>query len=227
MSTPNGSPRFAHLHVHTEYSLLDGACRVEDLATRAAELHLPGLAITDHGALYGIVPFYKACRRKGIKPIIGCEVYMAPRSRFDREGKVDSELRHLVLLAENEVGYRNLIALVTDTNLEGFYYKPRADRELLARYSDGLIALSACLSGEIPALILQDRDQEARSLAAQYRDIFGADSFFLELQYSGIAEQRRVNAELVRLAADLGLGLVATNDVHYLAREDAQIHDVL
>ncbi|MDH4179861.1 MAG: DNA polymerase III subunit alpha, partial [Armatimonadota bacterium] len=227
VSTPNGSPRFAHLHVHTEYSLLDGACRIEDLATRAAELHLPGLAITDHGTLYGIVPFYKACRRKGIKPIIGCEVYMAPRSRFDREGKVDSELRHLVLLAENEVGYRNLIALVTDTNLEGFYYKPRADRELLARYSEGLIALSACLSGEIPALILQDREQEAKTLAAQYRDIFGPTSFFLELQDSGIPEQQRVNAELLRLAADLGVGLVATNDVHYTRREDAQIHDVL
>ena len=227
VSAPDGSPGFTHLHVHTEYSLLDGACRVDDLATRAAQLHLPSLAITDHGVLYGTVPFYKACRKKGVKPIIGCEVYVAPRTRFDREGRVDSDLRHLVLLAENEVGYRNLMALVTDSNLEGFYYKPRVDRELVERYAEGLIALSACLSGEIPALILQEREEEARKLAERYRDLFGRESFYLELQDSGIAEQKRVNAALIVLAKEIGVGLVATNDVHYTRREDAKTHDVL
>ena len=227
MSAPDGSPGFTHLHVHTEYSLLDGACRIDDLATRAAQLHLPSLAITDHGVLYGTVPFYKACQKKGIKPIIGCEVYVAPRTRFDREGKIDSDLRHLLLLAENETGYRNLMGLVTDSNLEGFYYKPRVDRELLGKYSEGLIALSACLSGEIPSLILQDREREAREVAGRYRDMFGAGSFFLELQENGIAEQKRANAALIRLAGELGLGLVATNDVHYTLKEDAKTHDVL
>ncbi len=227
VAAPDGSPTFAHLHVHSEYSLLDGACRIDDLARRAAELQLPALALTDHGVLYGTVPFYKACRKRGVKPIIGCEVYVAPRSRFDRDGKTDSDLRHLVLLAENEAGYRNLIALVTDSNIEGFYYKPRIDRELLAKYTKGLIGLSACLSGEIPALILQDREEEARGLAGVYRDLLGPDRFFLELQENGIREQRRVNAKLMEFARDLGLGLVATNDVHYTSRDDAQTHDVL
>jgi len=227
VSAPDGSPGFVHLHVHTEYSLLDGACRINDLAARAAELHLPSLAITDHGVLYGTVPFYKACQKRRIKPIIGCEVYVAPRTRFDREGKADSNLRHLVLLAENDVGYRNLMGLVTDSNLEGFYYKPRVDRELVACYSEGLIGLSACLSGEIPALLLQGREQEARDLAGQYRDIFGAERFHLELQENGIEEQKGVNATLIKMAGDIGLGLVATNDVHYTRREDAKTHDVL
>ena len=227
MTAPKGSPRFTHLHVHTEYSLLDGACRVDDLAARALQLNLPAVAITDHGALYGIVPFYKAFQRAGVKPIIGCEVYVAPRSRFDREGKADSDLRHLLLLAENEAGYRNLIALVTDAHVEGFYYKPRVDRELLAHYADGLIAFSACLAGEIPALIIQNREEEARDLAGRYRDLFGPDSFYLELQDHGIPEQKRVNTALLRMAADLNLGLVATNDVHYTNREDAKTHDVL
>ena len=227
MSAPDGSRGFTHLHVHTEYSLLDGACRIDDLVARAAELHLPALAITDHGALYGTVPFYKACQRKGIKPIIGCEVYLAPRTRHDREGKADSDLKHLVLLAENETGYRNLIALVTDSHLEGFYYKPRVDRELIARYSEGLIGMSACLAGEIPSLIMQGQEAEARRLAGVYRDIFGRDRFFFELMDHGIAEQGTVNAALIPLAEELELGLVASNDVHYTAREDAQTHDVL
>ncbi|MBN1458090.1 MAG: DNA polymerase III subunit alpha [Armatimonadetes bacterium] len=227
MSAPDGSPGFTHLHVHTEYSLLDGACRVKDIAARAAAYQLPAVAITDHGVLYGIVPFYKACQQHGVKPIIGCEVYVAPRSRFDREGKLDSDLRHLVLLAENEIGYRNLIGLVTDSNIEGFYYKPRIDHELLSKYTEGLIGLSACLSGEIPSLILQDREEEARALAAQYRDLLGRENFFLELQENGIPEQQTVNAALIGLAKELDLGLVATNDVHYTDREDARIHDVL
>lgn len=227
MSVPEDSPGFTHLHVHTEYSLLDGACRIDDLATRAAELHLPSLAITDHGGLYGVIPFYKACEKRGIKPVIGCEVYVAPRSRFDREGKADSDLKHLVLLAQNETGYRNLMGLVTDSNLEGFYYKPRVDRELLSRYAEGLIGLSACLSGEIPSLIIQGREAEARELAGRYAEMFGRDQFFLEIQENGIPEQSRANAALLQLAKDLGLGVVATNDVHYTRREDAKTHDVL
>lgn len=227
MSPPDGSTGFSHLHVHTEYSLLDGACRIDNLVARAAELHLPALAITDHGALYGAVPFYKACQRKGIRPIIGCEVYLAPRTRHDREGKADSELKHLVLLAQDETGYRNLIALVSDSHLEGFYYKPRVDHEVIARHSEGLIAFSACLKGEIPSLMVQNRDREARELAARYRDVFGADSFYLELMDQGIAEQGKVNAGLIALAGELGLGLVASNDVHYTGRDDARTHDVL
>ena len=218
---------FAHLHVHTEYSLLDGACRIDDLVARAAQMGLSGLAITDHGALYGAIPFYKACQKRGVKPIIGCEVYVAPRSRHDREGKADSDLRHLVLLAENLTGYQNLMALVTDSHIEGFYYKPRVDRELLARYADGLIATSACLSGEIPSLILQEREGEAVRLAGEYRELFGRERFFLELQDNGIPEQARVNAAQARIGAELGIGLVATNDVHYCLREDAKSHDVL
>jgi DNA polymerase-3 subunit alpha len=213
--------------VHTEYSLLDGACRVEEVAKAAAQFGLAGVALTDHGVLYGTIPFYKACQSAGVKPLIGCEVYVAPRTRFDREGKVDANLRHLLLLAENETGYRNLMALVSDANIEGFYYKPRVDRELLEPYCDGLIGLSACLSGEVPALILQDREDEARELAGQYRDLFGPGNFYFELQQNGIPEQDRVNGELLRMAADLGIDLVATNDVHYTRREDARTHDVL
>ncbi len=220
-------PRFVHLHVHTEYSLLDGACRVEHLAEQVRNLGMEAVALTDHGNLYGVIPFYKACQAQGIRPIIGCEVYVAPRSRHQREGKLDSDLRHLLLLAENEEGYRNLLGLVTDSNLEGFYYKPRVDRELLSRYSGGLIAMSACLSGEIPALLLQDRAEEARRLAGEYADLFGKDKFFIELMDNGLREQDRANRALVELARDLGLGLTATNDVHYCRREDARAHDVL
>ena len=227
MSQPNSSQPFAHLHVHTEYSLLDGACRVKDLAQRAAEFQLSGLALTDHGVLYGVVPFYKACKSAGVKPIIGCEVYVAPRSRFSKEGKADSDLKHLVLLADSAEGYRNLIGLVTDSNIEGFYYKPRVDRELLAKYTGGLIALGACLSGEIPALLAQDREEEARRLAGEYQSLFGKDCFYLELQDNGLEEQVKVNAAQIRLARDLGIGLVATNDAHYLDQADAKAHDVL
>jgi DNA polymerase-3 subunit alpha len=224
---PTDSLRFAHLHVHTEYSLLDGACRVKDLAARAAEFRLSGLALTDHGVLYGVVPFYKACLEAGVKPIVGCEVYVAPRSRFSKEGKADSDLKHLVLLAQNEEGYRNLIGLVTDSNIEGFYYKPRVDRELLSRYAGGLIALGACLSGEIPSLILQDREEEARRLAGEYQDLYGKGSFFLELMEHGLADQPKVNRVQSEIARDLGLGLVATNDAHYLNQADASAHEVM
>jgi DNA polymerase-3 subunit alpha len=224
---PTESLRFAHLHVHTEYSLLDGACRVKELAARAAEFGLSGLALTDHGVLYGVVPFYKACQEAGVKPIIGCEVYVAPRSRFSKEGKADSDLKHLVLLAQNEEGYRNLIGLVTDSNVEGFYYKPRVDRELLSRYTGGLIALGACLSGEIPSLILQDREDQARQLAGEYQDLYGKDGFFLELMEHGLTDQPKVNRVQSEIARDLGLGLVATNDAHYLDQADARAHEVM
>ena len=227
MSEPSAHPRFAHLHVHTEYSLLDGACRVDDLAALAGQFGLTGIAITDHGVMYGVVPFYKACQKQGVKPIIGCEVYVAARSRFDREAKADSERGHLVLLAENEAGYHNLMCLVTDSSVEGFYYKPRVDRELLSRYHEGLIASSACLTGEVATLVQQDRDHDASRLAGEYRDLFGQDRFYLELQDHGIAAQAKVNVACARIARDLGIGLIATNDVHYCRREDWQSHDVL
>jgi len=218
---------FAHLHVHTEYSLLDGACRIDALVERAARLGLKGLAITDHGFLYGAIPFYKACRKMGVRPIIGCEFYLAPRGREDREGKADSNLHHLVLLAENQAGYANLVRLASAANLEGFYYRPRADWELLERHSEGLIALSACLSGRVPALFLAGREQEAREAAVRLREIYGPRSFYLELQDNGLEEQRRTNAWLVELGRSLEIPLVATNDVHYLTQQDAQMHDIL
>ena len=227
MSEPSRSQPFAHLHVHTEYSLLDGACRVKELARRAAEFELSAVALTDHGVLYGVVPFYKACREAGVSPIIGSEVYVAPRSRFQKEGKLDSDLKHLVLLARDEEGYRNLIGLVTDSNLEGFYYKPRVDRELLSRYTGGLIGMGACLSGEIPTLLTQGREDEARRLAGEYQDLFGRENFYLELQEHGLAEQKVVNEGQLRLSRQLGIGLVATNDAHYLNAADARAHDIL
>jgi DNA polymerase-3 subunit alpha len=227
VSEHSADPRFAHLHVHSEYSLLDGASRVDDLAALAAQFGLSGLAITDHGVMYGVVPFYKACQKQGVKPIIGCEVYVAARSRFDREAKADSERGHLVLLAENDTGYHNLMALVTDSNIEGFYYKPRVDRELLSKYREGLIATGACLSGEVATLISQDREGDALRLAGEYRDLYGADRFFLEQQEHGIPAQAKVNAVNARLARELGIGLIATNDVHYCRQKDAQSHDVL
>lgn len=213
--------------MHSEYSLLDGACRVEELAERAAELGMPAVAVTDHGVMYGVVEFYKACRSAGVNPVIGCEIYVAPRTRFDREPKVDDDLHHLVLLAENQEGYRNLVRLVSLASLEGFYYKPRVDKDLLAAHSRGLIALTACLGGEVPKRLLRGDPEGARRAAGEYRDIFGRENFFLELQDHGIPEQQRVNPDLIVLARDLDLGLVATNDVHYLRREDAQAHDVL
>ena len=218
---------FTHLHVHSEYSLLDGACRLKALTKRVAELGMDAVALTDHGVMYGAIEFYTEAQAAGIKPIIGCEVYVAPRHRTDREGKADSDPAHLVLLAENDTGYRNLIALATKASLEGFYYKPRVDMELLAAHREGLIALSACLGGQIPTLLLAGQDKRAREVAAAYRDLFGAESFYLELQDNGIPEQRTVNEALIPLAAELGLGLVASNDVHYLRREDAELHDIL
>jgi len=218
---------FVHLHVHSEYSLLDGAARIGPLAARAAELGMPAMAVTDHGVMYGVVDFYQACREAGVKPIIGCEVYVAQRTHRDRRPKLDDDPYHLVLLARNEEGYRNLIKLCSKGHLDGFYYKPRVDHDLLAGHSEGLIALSGCLAGELARHYLQDNPARARETAALYRDIFGRENFYVELQDQGLEEQRRVNPELISLAGELDLGVVATNDSHYIRREDAQAQDVV
>jgi DNA polymerase-3 subunit alpha len=220
---------FVHLHVHSEFSLLDGACRISGLAKLAKELGQQAIAITDHGAMYGAVDFYRACKAEGIKPIIGCEVYMAPlgRTRWDKIHEFDAESRHLVLLCRNEVGYRNLCALVSSGYLEGFYIKPRIDMDLLREHSEGLIALSACLAGEIPRRILSGDWAGAKAHALEMREIFGEDGYYLELQDHGIPEQREVVEGILRLHRETGIPLVATNDAHYLRREDAEMHDVL
>lgn len=218
---------FVHLHLHTEYSLLDGAIRLEALAQKAAAWEMPAVGITDHGNLYAVVDFYRQCRQVGVKPIIGCEVYVAPRSRFDRTPHVDDNPYHLVLLAENQEGYANLVKLVSLAYLEGFYYKPRVDKDLLERHSRGLIGLSACLAGEIPRWLNQGNLEEARRAAREYQQIFSPGNFYLELQDHGLLEQARVNQGLIDLARELGLPLVATNDAHYLERKDARAHDVL
>lgn len=218
---------FAHLHVHTQYSLLDGMCRIPALIQRAKELGQTSIAITDHGVMYGVVDFYKQAKEAGIHPVIGCEVYVAPRKRDDRIHEMDASAFHLVLLAETEEGYRNLMKLSSLGFLEGYYYKPRVDLELLEKYHEGIIALSACLSGQIPSCLLDDRYEEAKRIAMVYRDLFGKNHFFLELQDHGLPEQQKVNAGLKRLARDLDIGLVATNDVHYIRREDAAAQDVL
>ncbi|MDD2211765.1 MAG: DNA polymerase III subunit alpha [Clostridia bacterium] len=218
---------FVHLHNHTCYSLLDGASKIEELMQRAKDLGMEALAITDHGVMYGVIDFYKEAKKAGIHPIIGCEVYVAPRSRFDKVAGLDDSPFHLVLLAENQEGYANLLKLVSASWLEGFYYKPRIDWALLQEYHKGLIALSACLAGEIPTLLLQNKEEEAVSKAQLYRDLFGSKNFYLELMDHGLAEQRQANAGLVRLAKKTGIPLVVSNDVHYLRREDAFIQDIL
>ncbi|MEI6564653.1 MAG: DNA polymerase III subunit alpha [bacterium] len=220
---------FVHLHVHTEYSLLDGACRVKDLPAAAQAMGMPAVAITDHGVMYGVVPFYEAVRDKGIKPIIGCEAYITGGSRLDRktESSSKSQANHLVLLARNELGYRNLVRLISAAHLEGFYYKPRIDLEILAKYSGGLVGLSACLKGQIPERLLDDDEAGALKLAGMYSEILGKGNFFLEVQDHLMPEQRKVNKALVALAKKTGLGVVATNDAHYLKREHAAAHEVM
>lgn len=218
---------FVHLHVHSEFSLLDGLGRINDLVDATAAQGFDSLALTDHGALYGAVAFYQAATAKGIKPIIGVETYVARRSMRDKEGKADSQPFHLVLLAENWTGYQNLCRLITDAHVEGYYYKPRIDREHLARHSEGLIGLSACLNGEVARALEVDDWESARRLAGEYGEIFGRDHFYLELQDHGLAEQRRLNEQLLRLAPEVGLPLVVTNDLHYVHRGQAEAHDVL
>ncbi len=219
---------FAHLHVHTEYSLLDGSCKIRELAARAKELGFTSLAMTDHGVMYGAVDFYRACKAEGIKPIIGCEVYVAPGSRFDREpGAGDERYYHLILLAENRTGYYNLLKIVSRGFTEGYYYRPRVDKSVLREFHEGLIACSACLAGEVARLLTRGDYEGARAAALSYADIFGKDSFFLELQDHGISEQQTVNTGLLRLSRETGLKLIATNDVHYINAEDAEAHDIL
>ena len=218
---------FVHLHVHTEYSLLDGACRIGSIMDRVRELGQEAVAITDHGVMYGVIDFYKAAKKAGIKPIIGCEVYVAPRSMTDRVHGVDSEARHLVLLCEDQEGYQNLSQLVSRAFQDGFYGKPRIDLPLLRRHSKGLIALSACLAGEIPRRLMEDDYDGAKEKALELAEIFGPEHFYLELQDHGLPEQTRVNQGILRLARETGLPLVATNDAHYLSEADSELQDVL
>ncbi|MBQ3103617.1 MAG: DNA polymerase III subunit alpha, partial [Oscillospiraceae bacterium] len=218
---------FAHLHVHTEYSLLDGACRISGLAKRAKELGQTAVAITDHGVMYGVIDFYRACKAEGVKPIIGCEVYVAPRTRFDKMHEFDSEARHLVLLCENEEGYRNLSYMVSMAFSQGFYIRPRIDMDLLRKKHHGLIALSACLAGEIPRRLRNGDYEGAKKYALEMQEIMGEDHFYLELQDHGIPMQAEVNQGILRLHQETGIPMVATNDAHYLAKENAASHDVL
>ncbi len=219
---------FTHLHVHTEYSLLDGSNKIEEYVSRVKELGMDSAAITDHGAMYGCIDFYKAAKAAGIRPILGCEVYVAPGSRFDREaGNQEDRYYHLVLLAENNVGYGNLMKVVSRGFVEGFYYKPRVDMELLEKYHEGLIALSACLAGEVPRYLTRGMYEEAKAAALRHQEIFGKGNYFLELQDHGIAEQQLVNQQLMRMSQETGIELVATNDVHYTYAEDAAAHDIL
>ncbi len=218
---------FTHLHVHTEYSLLDGACKIPDLISRAKELGFEHLAITDHGNMYGVINFYREALKQGIHPVIGCEVYVAPASRFDKEVRGSEKYYHMILLAENNTGYSNLMKIVSKGFTEGFYYKPRIDKFLLKKYHEGLIGTSACVAGAIPQLILSDNYEKAKAEALELRDILGEDNFFLELQDHGIAEQQKVNAALLRMSKETGIKLIATNDVHYIKKEDWEAHDVL
>lgn len=219
---------FTHLHVHTEYSLLDGSGKIKEMVARTKELGMDSLAITDHGVMYGVIDFYRACLNEGIRPIIGCEIYVAPNSRFDRE-KSTSEDRyyHLVLLAENNIGYTNIMKIVSLGFLEGFYYKPRVDHEILEQYSEGVIALSACLGGEVASNLKKGFYEEGKAAALKLYEIFGPDHFYLELQDHGISEQKTVNQALLRMNQETGIPLVATNDVHYTFKEDVQPHDIL
>lgn len=219
---------FTHLHVHTGYSLLDGAAKIKDLVHRAKELGYDSLAITDHGVMYGVIEFYEACMAEGIKPILGCEVYVSPGSRFDREvGKGDERYYHLVLLAETDQGYHNLSKIVTRGFTEGFYYKPRVDMEVLEKYHEGIIALSACLAGEVATHLRKGDYDGAKEAAIKYRDVFGEDNYFLEMQDHGIPDQATVNAGIMRLSKELGIPMVVTNDSHYIYAEDWEAHDVL
>ncbi|MEK7070212.1 MAG: PHP domain-containing protein, partial [Patescibacteria group bacterium] len=218
---------FVHLHTHSEYSLLDGMARIEDLLTKAQELGMTALALTDHGALYGAFKFYIKAKEYGIKPIIGVEAYKAKKSRFDKQANTERDQNHLVLLAKNLAGYQNLLKIITKAHLEGFYYKPRIDFDLLEEYHEGLIVLSGCLSGDIPDLILQNQNVEVEKVLKRYLSIFGKD-FYLELQrHPNVPELDKVNAELIKLSRKFDVPLVATNDIHYINQEDAYAQEVL
>ncbi|MDI6600521.1 MAG: DNA polymerase III subunit alpha [Thermoanaerobacteraceae bacterium] len=220
-------PKFTHLHLHTEYSLLDGACRIPELVKTAKDMGFDSIAITDHGSMYGVIDFYRECENQGIKPIIGCEVYVAQRTMKDCDPVLDRDQYHLILLAKDNTGYSNLVKLVSKASLEGFYYKPRVDHELLKEYHEGLIALSACVAGEIPSRLSYGDYKGAKEIALMYRDMFGEGNFFLEIQDHGLAVEKNVTIELINLSKETGIPLVATNDVHYIYREDAQAQDIL
>ena len=220
---------FTHLHVHTGFSLLDGSSKIKELVKKTKELGMDSIAITDHGVMYGCVEFYKAAKAEGIKPIIGCEVYVASKSRFDKENSPDNFYYHLVLLAENNKGYDNLIKIVSYGFKDGFYYKPRVDIELLEKYHEGIIALSACLAGPVARTIIRQGYDKAKEVALRYNNIFGENNFFLELQdhMDGSVDQQTVNQSLMRMHQETGIPLVATNDCHYISPEDAEAHDIL
>ena len=218
---------FTHLHVHTEYSLLDGAARIKDLVSHAAELGMNSLAITDHGAMFGVVEFYKECKKQGIKPIIGCEVYTAARKMTDKDPEKDKHQGHLLLLAKNETGYKNLIKIVSQGYIKGYYYKPRIDKDLLREHSQGIIALSACLAGKVQNLLLFGDYEGAKKEAQELLEIFGQGNFFIEIQDQGLEEEARIKPDLIRMSRELNVPLAATNDVHYVRKEDAETHDVL
>src|SRR3989449_9573798 len=218
---------FVHLHLHTEFSLLDGACRIDEVLDQTVALGMPALAVTEHGNMFSSVIFHDHARARGVNPILGCEVYVAPGSRLTKSGNPGETQNHLVLLAEDLEGYHNLIKLVSAGYTEGFYYKPRIDKSLLAEHAKGLIGLSSCLKGEVAEGLSHQQDRKAIEAAAAYRDILGPNNFFLEMQWHGIEDQRVVNTGLPGLARDLKLPLVCTNDVHYLRESDAHPHDVL
>ena len=220
---------FTHLHVHTEFSLLDGFCKIKELPGVVKSMGQTACAITDHGVMYGVIDFYRACKAEGVKPIIGCEVYVAPqgRTRFDKVHEFDSESRHLVLLCENEEGYRNLSYMVSLAWTEGFYVKPRIDQALLREHSKGLIALSACLAGEIPRRLRNGEYDNAKAYALEMAELFGPDRFYLELQDHGIRDQKIVNQSILKIHQETGIPMVCTNDAHYLRKEDAEAHDIL
>ena len=220
--------KFTHLHVHTEYSLLDGSNKIKEYVDRVKELGMDSAAITDHGVMFGVIDFYRACRAADINPVIGCEVYVAPNSRFDREsGGGDDRYYHLVLLAENNVGYSNLMKIVSAGFVEGYYYKPRVDKDVLKKYHEGIIALSGCLAGEVQKYLTRGMYEDGKKIALQYREIFGENNFFLEMQDHGIPEQKTVNQQLLRMSRETGIELVATNDVHYTYADDVDSHDIL
>ncbi|MGK0466174.1 MAG: DNA polymerase-3 subunit alpha [Clostridium sp.] len=217
---------FVHLHVHTEYSLLDGSGKIKDLISKAVELGMKSIAITDHGVMYGCVEFYKQAKAQGIKPIIGCEIYIAAKSMNIKQTDRENQTHHLVLLVKNEVGYENLMRIVSAASIEGFYYKPRVDHEFLMKHSEGIIASSACLGGEVQSYLLHDNYEKAKEIALQYQEIF-KDGFYLELQYHGMQDQLKVNELLVKMSEETGIPLICTNDTHYIVQEDAKAHDVL
>src|SRR5213082_2432707 len=218
---------FVHLHLHTEYSLLDGAIRIKELMKKAAEFKMPAVAITDHGNLYGAIEFYQEAQRAGVKPIVGCEAYIAPGSHKDRPNSMRESAYHFTLLARDETGYHNLVKLISTAHLDGFHYRPRIDKELLAQHSAGLIGLSGCLASEVNSAIQANKIDIAKQSAAEYRDILGAENFFMEMHDHGMEEQRQCNCVLPKIAKDLGVGLVAANDVHFLRRSDHDAHDVM